>query len=167
MFSNDTYFYLYTFAVLILLIILSVLVFFQVKFFFVNSIFQLLTLRKVNDISLCSEENCYVLLNYYFSQAEYFMCILLCESFLNHSSFSKNKEYFYLKIANSYAQIKYWNVAEYYYLEAISISNQDVQAMIRLAELYLYLGYKSKADTLFQKVLEVNPMAELSSYNTY
>jgi len=162
MISNNTYFYLYVLVVLVLLIVLSVLVFFQVKLLFKNLILHFFVVNQSKNITLCSEKIYYDLSRSYFSRAEYFMCILLCESFLKNFSCSEDKKYFYCNIAKSYAQIKYWNIAEYYYLEALSLWTEDVQLMSILAQMYLSLGYKLKADILFAKIFKIDNKSKIS-----
>lgn len=151
MISNETYFYLYIIVILILLIILSVFVFFQVKSFFINWILHLFVFYGAKNITFFSEETYYTLLGSYFSRAQYFNCILLCELFLEKFSSSDNKKYFYINLADTYAQIEYWSISEYYYLKALSIYGQDMRILSKLANIYVFLGYKSRAKILLNR----------------
>nr|ARW64879.1 hypothetical protein [Polysiphonia sertularioides] len=152
MIDSDIYFYLYLLIITAILIFLSVLVLPQAKLFFANLAIFLTIREKCDNILSCSEKMYCDLLSLYFSRSEYYLCILVCESYLRNSSFSKNKKQFYINLANSYAQIHYWELAKYYYLEAFTTWDKDAEIMSKLINLHKYLGYDFEAKDLSVKI---------------
>ena len=162
MINSDTYFYCYISVILILLISLSILVSSQIKLFFVNIIIHFFMINRINSVLTCSEKTYLNLLSIYLSRSEYFMCVLLCESYLKNSSFFKNKKFFYIGLASSYAQTKYWDIAQYYYLEALVLLGEDREILYKLLLMYKYLGYKSRVNDIYSKIAKIDSDIKVS-----
>nr|YP_009393001.1 hypothetical protein [Bostrychia moritziana]ARW61563.1 hypothetical protein [Bostrychia moritziana] len=98
-------------------------------------------LNRFNDIDL---------FNFYLISKQWFLAICLLEFSSFCKKMSENSIFSYL--AFCYRKLSYYNIAEYYYLKAISLSSQDVYLLGALASMYDEMKLNDKALSLYRQI---------------
>ncbi len=146
-------FYLYLSIVCLLLFTFSIFVSLQLRsflFYFLSSL-EVLTINKSKFIfSVRNYQNFY----YYHSRiSDYFLFISLSEFCLESNLDDVDKKNIYFSLARIYRELSLFEVAEYYYLEALSFYPQDLQITLSLVTMYNQLRYPNKAKKIQDDVM--------------
>nr|YP_009395287.1 hypothetical protein [Polysiphonia infestans]ARW64267.1 hypothetical protein [Polysiphonia infestans] len=156
MVNYNILFYLYLGLVVLLLVVFAFFVSLQLKTFILSLVRFLYFLKNYNrDVALSTtsyQNSC----NFYLSIASYFSCISLCELSLVNNINSSSKTNVYLSLGFIYNQLSLWHIAEYYYLQSLSLSPNHIRVYLILAKMYSELGYTNKGQALYNKSLLID-----------
>lgn len=96
------------------------------------------------------QNNGAILFNFYCRRKKWLLSISLMELFsvLN----LMNSSLAFGSLAYLYMQLSYWDIAEYYYLKAVSCSPYDVNALSNLANMYNILKKEEKALDVYRQI---------------
>nr|YP_009399212.1 hypothetical protein [Kapraunia schneideri]ARW68818.1 hypothetical protein [Kapraunia schneideri] len=142
MINYNSLFYLYLVVVCLLLFFFAFFVSLQLKFIF----FHLLKYLNVFNIF---NENFFLLdkdyENFYFCYlnfSNYLLCIFLSECYLDSNISLLHKKLIYTNLGYLYSELLFWEISEYYYLQALSINIDNYKFNIPLQDMYYMLGYQ-------------------------
>jgi len=138
-------FYLYLSIVCLLLFIFAVFVSLQLKslFFYLLVFIEGLTIDRSNFVfAIKSYQNFYC---FYSTISGSSLFISLSEFYLEHDLDNVDKQYIYFLLAGTYRDLRFFEIAEYYYLKALSCDAHDVKIVSSLANMYNQLGYHQNA----------------------
>nr|YP_009396512.1 hypothetical protein [Vertebrata australis]ARW65698.1 hypothetical protein [Vertebrata australis] len=157
MYSYNFLFYLYLIIVLLVLCTFSFFVSLQLK------VFALYLLKSINLIYFFKKKILFVEEDYLYFFAldlmrlDYSKCIALSELFLENNHLIQNKMMLYRSLGFVYSKISFFTLAEYYYLEALSYSPNNIDLILSLVQIYHSLNYKEKVKLWLNKILILDP----------
>nr|YP_009394031.1 hypothetical protein [Rhodomela confervoides]ARW62593.1 hypothetical protein [Rhodomela confervoides] len=95
------------------------------------------------------------LLDLYINRDDWFLCISISELLLEFSLM--NNDQIYSSLAYCYQKNSFLDIAEYYYLKALSFSPSNIPILLRLIDVYNQLGSKEKLKKLHYKIKLIDP----------
>lgn len=150
MVSYNILFYLYLSLVLLLLSLFAFFVSVQLKIVLLY-LFNFLQ-QSFNQTMNFSDISYESLFSFHLNISDYFLCISLSEFYLKSSNLLLDKTIIYVSLGLIYSQLSCWNIAEYYYLQSLSLNPRDKQINVALASLYSKLGYKEKSQYFYDAI---------------
>nr|YP_009394241.1 hypothetical protein [Leptosiphonia brodiei]ARW62803.1 hypothetical protein [Leptosiphonia brodiei] len=150
--SYNILFYLYLSLVLLLLLLFAFFVSVQLKIVLLY-VFNFSQASNVfNQTMNFSDVSYECLFNFHLHISDYFLCISLSEFYLKSSDVLFDKIMIYVSLGLIYSQLSCWHIAEYYYLQSLSLSPRNKQINVALAILYSKLGYTEKSQYFYDAI---------------
>lgn len=145
-------FYLYLSIVCLLLFVFAVFVSLQLKslllYFLV--LIEGSSLDKSNFVFSMKR---YQYFYYFYSTiSDFSLFISLSELSLECNLDSVDKKYIYLLLAGTYRDLSFFEIAEHYYLQALSYCSNDIKIVSSLANMYDELGYPQNTKTFYNSI---------------
>lgn len=149
MINYNVLFYLYLSLVCLLLSVFAFFVSLQLKFVFLYLLKYLDILKLHHKNSILLHKNYKNFYSFYLLNFNYFFCISLSEFYLEKKRSLVDKKSIYLALSFIYIEVAFWEIAEYYYLQALSLQSDNCDICVALGNMYLKLGYEEDAQTFY------------------
>nr|YP_009394866.1 hypothetical protein [Polysiphonia stricta]ARW63428.1 hypothetical protein [Polysiphonia stricta] len=107
----------------------------------------------------------FTLFNIFFARGNFLICLSLSEFYLESDKSFLNKDILYTFLAYVYCENSFWNIAEYYYLKALSLSPENCDIMFSLGKMYDNLGHKDKLRSIVKSISLSDPNYDISSFS--
>lgn len=110
-----------------------------------------ISLQKVDNLNI-NQLQFYI--NAYIKKKNWFLCISMLEFYQDSNILEKSQILGY--IAYCYKQMFYWEISQYYYLQALIYSPESIIILQQLADLYNILSNKKQAREMYERIISID-----------